>query len=95
MTNKSRLTALLAAATLGLAAAPAYATDENCTSAPQAQWRTMADATAALTAQGYEVAKIEIEHSCYEAYTRNKDGQRIKIYLDPMTLKTVRTENKS
>ena len=48
-----------------------------------------------VAAQGLEVREVEIEGSCYEAYVRDKDGRRTKLYLDPMTLATVRSEKKS
>ncbi len=45
---------------------------------------------AELTAQGYEVRKVEIEDGLYEAYAL-KDGQRFEIYLDA-DLNVVKTE---
>lgn len=95
MTHTHRIAALAVAALIGLAAVPAQASDETCTKEPQTAWRTMADVTAALAAQGLEVREVEIEGSCYEAYVRDKDGRRTKLYLDPMTLATVRSEKKS
>ena len=46
--------------------------------------------TATLTADGYEVRKIEMEDGQYEAYAL-KDGQRFEIYFDA-NLKIVRTK---
>ncbi|QGX98692.1 PepSY domain-containing protein [Roseovarius faecimaris] len=46
--------------------------------------------TAMLTAQGYEIRKIEIEDGMYEAYAL-KDGNRYEIYLNA-ELDVVKTE---
>ncbi|OSQ49325.1 PepSY domain-containing protein [Marivita geojedonensis] len=43
-----------------------------------------------LTAEGYEVRKIEMEDGMIEAYVL-KDGQRLEIYLDA-ALNVVRTK---
>lgn len=45
---------------------------------------------ATLTADGYEVRKIEIEDGLYEAYAM-KDGHKYEVYLDA-ALKVVKVE---
>lgn len=45
---------------------------------------TKDDIKQALTAQGYEVRKIEEEDGCYEAYAL-KDGKKFEIYINPTT----------
>ncbi len=88
----------LAAVTAAVAAlfsvGAAEASDAKCTPAPQAQWRTIDDAKAALVAQGFDVVSVKIENSCYEAYAR-KDGRKVEVYVDPMSLAVVTTKDKS
>lgn len=43
-----------------------------------------------LSAQGYDVRKVELEDGMYEAYAL-KDGEKYEIYLDA-DLKVVKTE---
>ena len=76
----------LAAATLVLAAAPAFAeTVRECTTAPKSQWMSQAEAKSKAEAMGYEVRRIKVEDSCYELYAIAKDGKRSEILLNPVT----------
>ena len=64
----------------------AYAGEhEGCTKAPKEQWLSVEQLKAKLGEQGYAVHKIEIEDACAEAKVRDKNGKRLKIYLDPAT----------
>lgn len=77
----TRIIALaLAIATGTLATASEMALDAAKTDQIKAQ----------LTAEGYEVRKIEVEDGMYEAYAM-KDGERFEIYLDA-DLKVIKTE---
>ncbi len=89
------VTAALTLVALAGTTLPANASDDNCTSAPSAEWRTKDEATAAADALGYKVSRMKVEDSCYEAYAHDKDGRRVEIYIDPMTLKVVRVKDKS
>lgn len=46
--------------------------------------KTVGEITASLTAQGYEVRKIEPEDGRLEAYAL-KDGKRYEVYVDAAT----------
>lgn len=92
----NRFTALVAAGLVAGSSTVAFASSDYCASAPRAQWRSMADAKAAVEALGYkQVRKIEADDGCYEAYALDKDGRRVEIYLDPVHLKVVKVEGKS
>ncbi len=94
--NKLTLITLTAASTIMLGATAVSASDIQCSSSPQSQWRSIDDARAAAEALGYtKVRKVEIEDSCYEAYAFDKDGRRVEVYMDPVSLKVVRVERKS
>ncbi len=66
-------------------AAPALAEDgPQCTDAPQSEWISVADITARLTADGYEVRDVAVEGTCYEVKAL-KDGNRVEARVDPVT----------
>lgn len=79
----TRIIALALAITAG---SFAHATDSSASldTATTEQIKTM------LSADGYEVRKVEVEDGMYEAYAM-KDGNRYEIYLD-RDLKVVKTE---
>lgn len=82
MTGLTRIAALAALA-LALAAPAARAEDE-------VDAATQEKVTAQLTAEGYEVRKIEAEDGLIEAYVV-KDGKAMSLFLDEF-LKVVKTE---
>jgi hypothetical protein len=82
MTRLSRTAAFVALA-LALAA-PAARAEEEVDAATQEK------VTAQLTAEGYEVRKIEAEDGLIEAYVV-KDGKAMSLFLD-QSLKVVKTE---
>jgi hypothetical protein len=82
MTGLTRIAALAALA-LALAAPAARAEDE-------VDAATQEKVTAQLTAEGYEVRKIEAEDGLIEAYVV-KDGKAMSLFLDE-SLKVVKTE---
>ncbi len=87
------LAALTTAAAL-FAAAPASASPPSkpCTDAAQSTWMKIDDAKAKLTAAGYDVRRIRVSMRCYEAYV-TKDGQRLELFLDPVSGKVVETKH--
>jgi hypothetical protein len=82
MTGLTRIAALAVLA-LALAAPAARAEDE-------VDAATQEKVTAQLTAEGYEVRKIEAEDGLIEAYVV-KDGKAMSLFLDE-SLKVVKTE---
>jgi len=73
----------------------AQASDDHCTSAERSTWRTHDDVAAAGAALGYQISRVEVEGTCYEAYARDDSGRRLEIYFDPTSLKIVRIKDKS
>ncbi len=94
MTNWIKLFGLGAIAAAAIATAgPAFATPD-CRSGPRSEWRSMEDAVAAVTAKGYQVRETEIDDGCYEVKAIGKDGERVKVYLDPKSLEVVRNKGR-
>ncbi len=76
--------------------APAFAdNDDNCKPATNGPWLPVEEARTALEAQGYQVRKIESEDGCYEVYATAKGGERVKLFLDPTTLKVLGSKDPS
>jgi hypothetical protein len=91
--TKVTIAFLLAAS---LAASPAFATGYagTCTTAPEDQWMTEADAQAKITEAGYKVAKIKRTRTgnCYEAYVTDKSGKRMELFLDPTNANIIHSQ---
>ncbi len=45
-----------------------------------------------LVGAGYEVAHVQKSRGCFEVKARRPDGQRVELYLDPVTLKVLKVE---
>lgn len=69
--------------------------DHTCRQASSGPWLAIEDARTALAAQGFDVRKIESEDGCYEAHAVDKGGERVKLYLDPTSLKIVGRKDRS
>ena len=95
MSNAHALKIAVAACALLAAAAPATASPGDCYTTSNATWLPIADVVTAAEAQGYSILKVEREDGCYEVYAKNKDGARVKLHLDPTSLKILQTRNKS
>jgi hypothetical protein len=86
-----KVAALLAA--LGFPAA-VFAFDTHCPVYPIAEWIKEPDARAQIEAQGYRIAKFEIDDNCYEVDAYNKDGRQVELHYDTKTLAVVRQSMK-
>jgi hypothetical protein len=81
---------------IGLTASPAFAAtyEGTCTTAPEAQWMSEADAKGKLAEAGYNVAKFKRTRTgnCYEAYVTDQNGKRMELFLDPTNAKIVHSQ---
>lgn len=74
---------------LGLAAAPALADDDDC-EVPVGQWQSR-DAVLRLAAQqGWQVQRLKIDDGCYELRGKDAQGREFKAKLDPQTLRVLK-----
>lgn len=76
-----------------LMALPVQASGFSCDSGPKAEWKSKDEVTKNLTAQGYDVRKVEVEDGCYEAYVM-KDGQKLEVFVNPKTGTIEKTKKK-
>ncbi len=72
---------------------PSQASDVTCDAGPKSGWMTKEAIGELLTAQGYQLRKIEQEDGCYEAYVL-KDGAKYELYVHPVTGKLVKSKKK-
>ena len=82
---------LLSTAAVLMLAAPAFAEDMKCNVPDQTTWMSQEDLTTMYVEQGYEVKNIKIDEGCYEIYGINDKGERVEIYVDPVTGEPVKS----
>ncbi|MFM0159069.1 PepSY domain-containing protein [Paraburkholderia sediminicola] len=75
--------------TLGCSGA-ALASSVTCPVHPTAEWLSEADARAQIEAQGYKVAKFQIDNNCYEVEAYKQDGRKVELHYDTKTLAVIR-----
>jgi hypothetical protein len=80
------LAAPVFAVALLAASVTAFASDDDGqANTPGDGWMTIAQITAKLTDQGYDVRQIKVEDNGYEVMAIDPNGQRIETHVDPLT----------
>lgn len=59
------------------------------------QWMSKDTARARAAEQGYDVRRIKREDGCYELYALNKQGQRLELYMNPVSGNIIKSKPKS
>ena len=85
---------VLVAAAFAIAAPTAAFAGANCKANPKPEWMSETDAKARLVAQGYKIDKFKIDGNCYEIYGSDRDGKKVEIYFDTISLDVVKMESK-
>lgn len=81
-----RTMTIVSAIALGVLVAPSFAQDNRPASGSERQWLSIPQIHAKLEAAGYRnIEKIEREHGSYEVKATDRNGQRIKLHLNPQT----------
>ncbi len=57
--------------------------DGECTDKPKSEWMSVDAVKASFEQQGYTVGKVKSSGSCYEVYTRDKDGNKVEYFVSP------------
>lgn len=81
--------ALLAALVLGGAAQA----EEVCADHPGDQWMSKEELSAKAKAMGYDVRSVKPEDGCWEVKGFDRDGNRVEVYLDPVTAEVKKTKS--
>ncbi|MCF6320272.1 MAG: PepSY domain-containing protein [Rhizobiaceae bacterium] len=89
---------ILTAASLTMSlATPAFASDDdykrNC-GAATGQWMSIGAISDKASQKGYNVRGVEREGNCYEVKAVNSNGNRVELYMNPVTGEIVRVKNK-
>ena len=61
----------------------------SCTAEPISKWLSPDAVKAKLEQQGYTVARIKSSGTCYEAYTRDKNGNKVELFVNPANASVV------
>lgn len=65
----------------------------ECTKEDPAKWMDQAKFQKDLKAEGYEIKVFKVtKGNCYEIYGKNKEGQKVEIYFNPITGEKVKTK---
>lgn len=86
MKSLSRFVVLVALTSFG----SAYASDD-CRRA-MAEWQSREAVTSYVTQMGLESERLRIDDGCYEVRTRDAQGNRVKLKIDPATLDILKLE---
>ncbi|MBS0316051.1 MAG: PepSY domain-containing protein [Proteobacteria bacterium] len=81
----------LAALALSVLSLGAFASTYNgeCTDQPKSKWMSTADVKARFEAQGYSVGRVKTGGSCYEVYAKDKGGQKVELFVNPVDASVV------
>ena len=91
--RKPLLVSALALAVAAVAGPTFASSDNHSNAAPKANWMSIEQVTAKLTAEGYQVRQIKTEGNGYEVYAIDKEGKRLEGYVDPVTGNVTGSEN--
>lgn len=62
----------------------AFSYDGSCTSEPKSKWMTTKDMQAKFEKEGYKVGRVKAGKSCYEVYTKDKNGKKVELFVNPV-----------
>jgi len=62
---------------------------QPCTTAPQNQWLSIDALQSKVEALGYKVQKAKLKNACGELYTLDNSGNRVELFVDPVSGKIV------
>lgn len=84
-------TKALAALALSVLSLGAFASTYNgeCTDQPKSKWMSTSDVKAKFEAQGYSVGRVKTGGSCYEVYAKDKGGQKVELFVNPVDASVV------
>jgi len=65
----------------------------QCTTTDKSEWLDQTKFQEELKEKGYEIKVFKVtDGNCYEIYGWNKEKQKVEIYFDPVTGKSVKEE---
>lgn len=85
------VTLIAASAALLTAGATAVHAGDICRKHAKADWMSVDEITAKVSAMGYDIHEVEQDDGCWEIKGR-KDGKLVEAYFDPVTAELVYTD---
>jgi hypothetical protein len=77
---------------LTLLSAAAHASP-TCTTQPKTEWMNEQAFQEKLKTEGYEIRKFKVtSDQCYEIYGKDKNGQKVEIYFNPVDGSVVKSK---
>ena len=58
----------------------------TCKSGDRSTWKSKAELTKKITADGWQVRFVKEDGGCYEVYGTSPKGQRVEAYFHPVTM---------
>ncbi|MEO8839096.1 MAG: PepSY domain-containing protein [Herbaspirillum sp.] len=55
----------------------------SCTNQAKSSWMTQDAMKTQFEKQGYTVGRVKSSGTCYEVYTKAKDGSKVELFVDP------------
>jgi hypothetical protein len=81
-----RIMTIVSVLALGVLSAPTFARDAGPAAGAERQWLSIPQVHARLEAAGYRnIEKIEREHGSYEVKATDRNGERIRLHVNPQT----------
>ena len=81
--------AIATAALMGLTAlSPDFAEEAKCNQ-PESSWKPVDELKTKLTTEGWTISNVKTDEGCYEVYGKDKDGNKVEVYFDPVTFEKV------
>jgi hypothetical protein len=65
---------------------------KNCTDQPKSKWMSIEAFKEFAIKQGYVIDKFKEPGSCYEIYGKNRAGQSVEVYFNPVDGSVVKSE---
>ncbi|MET0335602.1 MAG: PepSY domain-containing protein [Rhizobacter sp.] len=84
-----KITQLLCASLLALAAGAASAHGDVKCETPKAEWKPQMELQAKLKNEGWRVRKVQVFNGCYEVYGFDAKGERTEAFFDPKTFERI------
>ncbi len=76
-------------------ASPAYASGGVDCGNASGQWMSQDEAKIKASELGYDVRRVKGEDGCFEIYALDQDGDRVELFMNPVTGVIVEIDNKS
>lgn len=80
---------------LASSSAGAAGLGKPCTTEPESKWMSKEAIEKIVTDHGYTIAKSKMKNACAEVYARDKQGNRVELFIDPVTGNPVGTDWKA